>query len=323
MLPKFGRVGHAGHVNRCLSGLPASQVEADASRTAVGFYCVGALDLLGLLDSKTSTSDRENWKEWIWEQQTHGANGSGFRPGPFTTPDAPSAQAYDAYSGPHLVMTYTALLTLAILRDDFTELDRAGLVEFVRSCQKEDGSFSIVPGFGESDLRTIYCAISQAVEPMKVDTDRIRTAKPQAAPHISRSPPFTWRVPRPRSPLQNTQDRYTGSSRTSTRLEDSAEEPAKRQTRATASGAALVSVFSECNTSSTPSAMLNSSQVVSSSTAASPRFQAQIQTRTTPISLSLRSRSIRPTSKPTNLQHFYNLGISEDWTRCSTPQRRL
>ncbi|KAJ7066578.1 terpenoid cyclases/protein prenyltransferase alpha-alpha toroid, partial [Mycena amicta] len=176
--PKFARAGHAGHVNRCLSGLPGSQVEADSSRhsrTAVGFYCIGTLDLLGALDSKTTPTDRENWREWIWEQQTHGVNGSGFRPSPFATPDSPTAKPYGAYDGPHLVMTYTALLTLAILRDDFTKLDRTGLVKFVRSCQKEDGSFSIVPGFGESDLRTLYCAfcISNMLEDWSgIDMDR-------------------------------------------------------------------------------------------------------------------------------------------------------
>ncbi|KAF7308815.1 Terpenoid cyclases/Protein prenyltransferase [Mycena kentingensis (nom. inval.)] len=158
MFPKFARVGHAGHVNRCLSGLPASQLEADASRTAVGFYCIGSLELLDALNSKTTETDRENWRGWIWEQHTNGRNGAGFRPGPFTTPASATPQPYGAYNGPHIVMTYTALLTLAILRDDFTKLDRAGLISFVRSCQKDDGSFSIVPGYGESDLRTLYCA---------------------------------------------------------------------------------------------------------------------------------------------------------------------
>ena len=36
-------------------------------------------------------------------------------------------------------MTYTALLSLAILRDDFSRLDRAGLVNFIRNCQRDDG----------------------------------------------------------------------------------------------------------------------------------------------------------------------------------------
>jgi hypothetical protein len=37
---------------------------------AVGFYCLGSLDLMGLLQSKTSEVDRESYTEWIWEQYT-------------------------------------------------------------------------------------------------------------------------------------------------------------------------------------------------------------------------------------------------------------
>ncbi|KAJ7252752.1 terpenoid cyclases/protein prenyltransferase alpha-alpha toroid [Mycena haematopus] len=157
-LPTFARAGHAGHVNRCLSGLPGSQAEADSARLALGFYCLGVLDLLGAIQTKTSEADRGSWRDWIWEQQTHGVHGTGFRPSPFGTPDSPTPEPYNDYNGPHLVMTYTALLTLAILRDDFSKLDRAGLVKFVRACQRDNGSFSIVPGNGETDLRTLYCA---------------------------------------------------------------------------------------------------------------------------------------------------------------------
>ena len=74
-------------------------------------------------------------------------------------------------------MTYAALLSLAILRDDFSKLDRPGIVTFLRSCQRHDGrwlysmiitrhtlncllSFSTVPGSIESDSRTLYCAFA-------------------------------------------------------------------------------------------------------------------------------------------------------------------
>ncbi|KAG6852461.1 hypothetical protein C0991_011763 [Blastosporella zonata] len=75
-------------------------------------------------------------------------------------------------------MTYTALLSLAIFRDDFTQLDRSGLLAFLRACQRDDGrqapflpfprshfssprgAFSIVPGSNETDLRSLYCAFA-------------------------------------------------------------------------------------------------------------------------------------------------------------------
>lgn len=40
---------------------------------------------------------------------------------------------------PHLIMTYTALLSLAILRDDFSKLDREGLKGLLRATQLSDG----------------------------------------------------------------------------------------------------------------------------------------------------------------------------------------
>ena len=37
---------------------------------AIGFYALGALDILGLVESKTSEADRENWRAWMWAQQS-------------------------------------------------------------------------------------------------------------------------------------------------------------------------------------------------------------------------------------------------------------
>ena len=56
----------------------------------------------------------------------------------YTTYQSPIDLSYDP---PHLIMTYTSLLSLSILRDDFTQLDRKGLVNLLRATQKEDGRF--------------------------------------------------------------------------------------------------------------------------------------------------------------------------------------
>lgn len=161
--PALARTAHISSAKRCLTALPASQTELDASRVGLVFYCLGSMDLLGALENE-SDFNRESWKEWLWDQQqTRGEAGSGFRPGPFMTPVLPggepeSSEAYAKYDSPHLIMTYTALLMLAMLRDDFSKLDRKGLVKFLGSCQKPDGSFSTIPGDTETDLRTLYCA---------------------------------------------------------------------------------------------------------------------------------------------------------------------
>ncbi len=35
---------------------------------AIGFYCLGTLDLTGYAERKITPTDRENWKKWIWAQ---------------------------------------------------------------------------------------------------------------------------------------------------------------------------------------------------------------------------------------------------------------
>ncbi|KAK7689911.1 hypothetical protein QCA50_006550 [Cerrena zonata] len=162
-LPKLARVAHAGHCNRCLSALPSSHAHIDASRLAIGFYCLGTLDLLGLIDEKTKEEERQSWREWLWQQQTRGVYGTGFKPSSYMTAESPNDTMQDEYSKfdtPHLIMTYTAILTLAILRDDFTQLDRKGIIRFLGSCQREDGSFTSFPEGGEADLRQVYCAFA-------------------------------------------------------------------------------------------------------------------------------------------------------------------
>ncbi|KAJ7599868.1 terpenoid cyclases/protein prenyltransferase alpha-alpha toroid [Mycena floridula] len=156
-LPALARGGHAGHVKRCLSGLPDSQIDLDGSRLAAAFYCLGALDLLGMTENGTKEIERDSWREWIWEQQIHGPYGAGFRPSSFMRPATGESSEYDV---PHIIMTYTALLSLSILRDDFSKLDRSGIVQFLKTCQRPDGSFSTIPNGNETDLRTLYCAFA-------------------------------------------------------------------------------------------------------------------------------------------------------------------
>lgn len=61
-------------------------------------------------------------------------------------------------------MTYTSLLTLSILRDPFTSLNRPALLNFLAASQNPyTGGFGTTPApTSESDLRTIYCAFSIA-----------------------------------------------------------------------------------------------------------------------------------------------------------------
>ncbi|KAF8627487.1 hypothetical protein AX17_006298 [Amanita inopinata Kibby_2008] len=157
--PVLARASHAAHCKRCLTGLPVSSTQLDASRLVIVFYCINSLDLLGLLHDKTTAADREMWRQWIWQQYTSGLYGSGFRPSPYMKTEYPS-ETNTKYDTPHVIMTYAAMVSLAILRDDFKRLDRANLINFLRTCQRKDGSFSTTPGGGETDLRTLYCVFA-------------------------------------------------------------------------------------------------------------------------------------------------------------------
>ena len=48
-------------------------------------------------------------------------------------------QKGSSYDSPMLIMTYGAILSLAILRDPFTQLDREELLRFLKTCQQDDG----------------------------------------------------------------------------------------------------------------------------------------------------------------------------------------
>ncbi|KAF7323545.1 Terpenoid cyclases/Protein prenyltransferase [Mycena kentingensis (nom. inval.)] len=147
-LPPLARDAHIHHVTQALTQIPGVMVSLDSSRMLIIFYCLSTLDLLGVMEHHTTPSQRVSWRNWIWEQYIVGPWGTAFRPG---------TSMHD--STPHLITTYAALLSLAALRDDFTRLNRAGVIAFLRACQRPDGSFASTPGSAtEADLRNTYCA---------------------------------------------------------------------------------------------------------------------------------------------------------------------
>ncbi|KAF8315601.1 terpenoid cyclases/Protein prenyltransferase [Clavulina sp. PMI_390] len=153
---------HSAHFVRCLRALSSAQVEVDTSRMVLAFYCLAGLDILGrsVFESATKEDERQAWKTWIWRQQIRTPWGTAFRSGPANAvdPSPPPDELTSPYDPPHLIMTFAALLSLAILQDDFSQLDREGLRLFLRKVQQPDGSFPTHPSSGEDDLRATYCA---------------------------------------------------------------------------------------------------------------------------------------------------------------------
>ena len=37
-------------------------------RLALAFYCIGSLDLLGVIEEQIPASERQLWREWLWQQ---------------------------------------------------------------------------------------------------------------------------------------------------------------------------------------------------------------------------------------------------------------
>ncbi|KAJ7162927.1 terpenoid cyclases/protein prenyltransferase alpha-alpha toroid [Mycena filopes] len=157
-LRPLSRAAHIAQAKNALARLPGSLVNLDASRMAIVFYCLGTLDLLGALRDEITDAERLSYRDWIWDQYSAaGRYGTGFKPGPFMSGRGSSSGGQDA--APHIIMTYTALLSLSMLRDDFSRLNHQGLARFVASCQNNDGSFSNTPnGGGDSDMRNLYAA---------------------------------------------------------------------------------------------------------------------------------------------------------------------
>nr|ODN87186.1 geranylgeranyl transferase type-1 subunit beta [Cryptococcus depauperatus CBS 7841] len=164
----FKKNAHINYFLRCLRALPSSAQENDCNRITVAYFCIAALDLLGVLYEKTTEEQRNGWIEWIWSLQARRidfAATGGFQGSTFMTTSNPTT------APAHLPSTYTALLCLALLRAPLDRLNRPGLVAFIKSCQADSGSFSplsgdeyILDGF-QSDARMAYvaCVISHII----------------------------------------------------------------------------------------------------------------------------------------------------------------
>ncbi|GAA5923177.1 hypothetical protein JCM1841_005916 [Sporobolomyces salmonicolor] len=181
---------HALFALRHAKYLPTPYLSEDSNRTTLAYFCLSALALLP--SSAVSTADpalsalevtlkpaqRQGFVDWVYEQQ---APTGGFRGSDSLdvetyphVPDAPSAASPAGRSRspsrtsanidhPNIIQSYTALLILALLADDFSRLDRRALLRFVTDCQNEDGSFSQFPGCPEpGDPRSSYSAFAVA-----------------------------------------------------------------------------------------------------------------------------------------------------------------
>lgn len=152
MPPRLAKTKHARYLKRLLQIMPSSFAEFDSSRLVVAFFAISGLDMLNCLDDLSEEAKQEAI-EWIYMLQVTGAGASsGFQASTTILYDVPK------YQYGHLAMTYTGLVTLLILGDDLSRVDRKSIVEGIRACQNPDGSFTAIVMGCESDMRFLYCA---------------------------------------------------------------------------------------------------------------------------------------------------------------------
>ncbi|CAC5412231.1 PGTB1 [Mytilus coruscus] len=165
MAQTFLKKKHIKFFERCLQILPSRYCSLDNNRMTVGFFGISGLDMLDSLD--VLENDKENIINWIYSLQLlpddidsniHqcGFRGSTTLGNPFKAEEA-RKHPIPLDSG-HIANTYTALLSLIILGNDLSGVDKRSVTTGLRYLQQEDGSFCCVPEGSENDMRFVYCA---------------------------------------------------------------------------------------------------------------------------------------------------------------------
>jgi geranylgeranyl transferase type-1 subunit beta len=133
---------HKKYFQMNLKSLPHHYTGSDSNRLTLGMFAVMAMDLLGCSEDSTIHTQKKGWIDWIYSlQTTYNANGvksSGFRGGSTIGTGPTQTSVYDT---PHLANTYAGLLTLLILGDDLSRVDRCSVIGNLRFLQQDDGRF--------------------------------------------------------------------------------------------------------------------------------------------------------------------------------------
>ncbi|ORY92371.1 protein geranylgeranyltransferase type I beta subunit [Syncephalastrum racemosum] len=167
----FGK--HVKYFVANLTMLPTAYTETETNRMTLAFFCLASLELLGALETAVSERNRSDWIEWIYAQQIKpapdgsdlnrakcGFRGASWSGRPFDSHATTSD--YIPYDSGHITNTYTALISLLILGDDLSRVDRDAIVESIRCMQQPDGSLGPTEESLERDARFFFsaCAVS-------------------------------------------------------------------------------------------------------------------------------------------------------------------
>ncbi|KAL0490622.1 geranylgeranyl transferase type-1 subunit beta [Acrasis kona] len=155
---------HVKYLRNHLNCLPHHYSGQDQNRMTLLYFVVCGLDILGALNEVIPQNEQKDIIEWIYAQQvcatgTENLQNCGFRGGSFAGTCFQNNQNHiDKNDFGHLAMTYTALAVLRILGDDYSRVDKKGIIGALKHLQQDDGCFIATAGGSERDIRFLFCA---------------------------------------------------------------------------------------------------------------------------------------------------------------------
>ncbi|THC87854.1 hypothetical protein EYZ11_012698 [Aspergillus tanneri] len=158
----FNKDRHVRYFLRCLKTfLPHFYTSNDSNRILLAFFTIAGLDLLGELQNKTTTEEREGYIQWIYHCQVPSGGFRGFPGADFGLERRNLAN--ESWDPANVPSTFFALLTLVILGDDLFRVKRTECLQWLPKMQRENGSFGEVLGpsgkiEGGGDLR--FCCFA-------------------------------------------------------------------------------------------------------------------------------------------------------------------
>ncbi|KAJ5913505.1 Terpenoid cyclases/protein prenyltransferase alpha-alpha toroid [Penicillium tannophilum] len=162
MAALFTTERHVKYYLRCLKTfLPSAYTSNDSNRMLLAYFSLSGLDVLGALQAKTTTEERQSYINWLYHCQVPSG---GFRGFPGTDFGEERRTVDNAVWDPaNVPATFFALVNLLILGDDLSRVKRRECLQWLPQLQRADGSFGEVLGpdariEGDRDLRYCMCA---------------------------------------------------------------------------------------------------------------------------------------------------------------------
>ncbi|CAG9773090.1 unnamed protein product [Ceutorhynchus assimilis] len=157
----FEKELHRKYLNRFLHGqIPSYLANMDTTRSVLMYFCIAGLDILNEIDH-IPQERKDQMIEWVYSLQVSNNKElvSGFQGSTtMNTREVPSNEM--PYEWGHIATTYSCLLTLLILEDDLSRVNRKEIIRSLKALQLEDGSFTAAIQGAESDMRFVFCAAS-------------------------------------------------------------------------------------------------------------------------------------------------------------------